>query len=70
MSYIELKDVVKSYSNGNVIAANRSFFYRRKRRNYSCCRTKSEHGKTTVLNLIGGMDNVSNRKDNCGQKRY
>ena len=59
MSYIELKDVTKLYNDGNVKAADRSLIYRRKRRNYCSCRTKPEPGKTTVLNLIGGMDSVT-----------
>ena len=59
MSYIELKDVTKLYNDGNVKAADRSLIYRRKRRNYCSCRTKPGLGKTTVLNLIGGMDSVT-----------
>lgn len=33
-----------------------------KGRDYCSCRTKPEHGKTTVLNLIGGMDSVTSGK--------
>ena len=39
MSYIELDNVVKLYKNGNVKAADRSFFFWRKRRDYSNCWT-------------------------------
>ena len=52
MSYIELKDVTKLYSDGNVKAAD----------GVSFSGEKPEHGKTTVLNLIGGMDSVTSGK--------
>ena len=63
MSYIELKNVEKVYSNGAVKAADGISFSGEKGEIIVVV-GPSGAGKTTVLNLIGGMDSVSSRKNN------
>ncbi len=58
MSYIELKNVVKTYNNGNVRAADGVSFTGEKGEILIVV-GPSGAGKTTILNLIGGMDCVS-----------
>ena len=61
MSYIELDNVTKLYNNGKVKAADGVSFSGEKGEIIAIV-GPSGAGKTTILNLIGGMDSVSGGK--------
>ena len=60
MSFIEVKDVVKKYKNGDAeISAVDNISFEIEKGEVVVIVGASGAGKTTLLNLIGGMDNIT-----------
>lgn len=60
MSYIELKDVIKEYANGEVVTrANDGVTFSIEEGELAVILGPSGAGKSTTLNILGGMDKVT-----------
>ena len=63
MAYIEFKNVVKKYKLGEVeISALNNNNFKIKKGELVCILGASGAGKTTALNILGGMDEATNGK--------
>ena len=69
MSYIKFEDVTKEYRTGGecVLAANRVSFEMEKGE-LCVVLGPSGAGKTTILNLLGGMDKATSGKITVGRR--
>ena len=63
MSYVELKDVYKRYKMGEVtITASNGVNFEIEKGEFAVIVGSSGAGKTTILNILGGMDTLSTGK--------
>lgn len=70
MSYIKFKDVVKEYTMGEVkIKALENANFEIEKGELTVIVGPSGAGKTTALNILGGMDSPTSRRSYCSGKK-
>ena len=71
MSYLKFKNVIKEYTMGEItIKALENTNFEIEKGELTVIVGPSGAGKTTALNILGGMDTATSRRCYCGRKKH